>query len=311
MKVLSQKVTPLKLKPVVPEHLIGSSNEPRSPDLSINLPSCEIFCEITVLQVAIFNEWDKTIDQFVEKIGKRILDKGGRRVVGFRLPMDFRLEKLSNREANILVEFILETNDGYLDLFLQNCDFYLDWTPLPHVDTHTETVENITWPERTPFATFGPVTYIDGRPISGIRMPILPSQIYQRGAVSDPGYIPAPAYTIIVELVKEDLSEQILKSLRNTLKLKRSQFSLNEPYLLIMTIGHHRIPTDVVLSLIVERIWNNPDYDWMSGICMFKPGDLRIGQPGHIMLVTNPKAINPVPPELVKVFENEQEFHSL
>lgn len=194
-------------------------------------------------------------------------------------------------------------------MYLQNCDIYLDWTQLSHIDTNGVSVKDIIWPEKVSFATFGPVTYINNRPISGVRMPILPSQIYARAAVSEPGYIPAPAYGIVVQLSEEDLSEQILKSLRNTLKLKRKQFNLQEPYLLIMTIGHHRIPTDIVSSLIVERIWNNLDYDWISAVCLFKPGDLRIGELGHIMLIPNPKASVLVPIELVRVFENEEEFH--
>lgn len=305
MKILLQKFTPLTLKPLVPKDLVGSSSEPRSPDLSVELPNGEVFFEITVLHIGIFDEWDKAIDQFTERIGRTIMNRGARRLVGFKLPIAFRLEQLSTKQARVLVDFILETEQGYLNVSLQNCDVYLDWTHLPHIDTQGKDLKDAILPEKVSFATCGPVAYVGNRPLSGTIMPTnLPTDVYAVCAVSDPGYLPAPAYAIVVKPSEEELSEQILKSLRNTLKSKRTQFTVKRPYVLVMKLGHHRIPEEMVKKIIIERIWNNPEHDWMSGICLFDSGDLRIGAPGKLLLIPNPKAEVPVPNELMDVFSN-------
>lgn len=311
MYLLSQKIAPISLKPLVPEELIGTDREPPSPDISVHVGLDEVFFEVTVLHVGRLDDWNRTVDNFADAIGKHVLRHNSRRLIAFTLPLAFRLERLTAKQARVIADFILESETGNLDLYLQNCDISIHWRDLSHIATSAKKVEDIVWPDSmtvaTSFATFGPTGFVKSTSLQGVRMPLsMPLGTYARCCAATTDYSPPPGYAIVVQSLDEDLTDHILNSLRNTLKAKRKQFRLSKPYILVMSVGQDVVLSETLIQLIVKRIWNNPEYEWVSALCLFKTGTLG-SEPGHMMLMPNPKAETLLPTAILEIFRNRNE----
>ncbi len=78
----------------------------------------------------------------------------------------------------------------------------------------------------------------------------------------------------IATMPEEDIdraNKLLFNSLRNTLNRKKDQLPHDEPFLLIIKLGHPRLLEDRLTKRIQERIWPNPQYSWLSGIGFFIP----------------------------------------
>jgi hypothetical protein len=120
-------------------------------------------------------------------------------------------------------------------------------------------------------------------------------------------------------VVDKELMDMLLKSLRSTLKRKREQSTMEAPFILIIKIGHQRLSTSLLSGLLMNRIWPNKEYSWISGVCLFTPRTLsaKINVPGSqihdppssMVLLPNPGTTNSLPQELVQLFKFWGENH--
>jgi hypothetical protein len=64
------------------------------------------------------------------------------------------------------------------------------------------------------------------------------------------------------------------------------------------------MPSDRLIEKIQERIWPNPDYDWLTGIVLFTPREaFAKGESDHgLILCTNPEACCPATASLLSLF---------
>ena len=75
----------------------------------------------------------------------------------------------------------------------------------------------------------------------------------------------------VVPVLGPSVEELFVKSMRNTIDGKRSQFSMSAPSLLILQPGNWRFAPDYIQYLIEKRIWPNAKYAWLTGIGILKP----------------------------------------
>jgi hypothetical protein len=126
------------------------------------------------------------------------------------------------------------------------------------------------------------------------------------------GAVVHPAVSISKQLVPtEGLENLLLRSIRNTLDGKRVQFPNDGHYLLAMKLGDHRLLPTGFIQMTLDRIWNNPDYAWITGLCFFSPReDFRIEAPPSSLFVTfNPNARSKATQALIDLFEGRRTFH--
>ncbi len=115
------------------------------------------------------------------------------------------------------------------------------------------------------------------------------------------------AFSYYYSLLPEDHGNVLVKSLRNTIKQKRRQYRGPWPYAIALGLGHHRLKLDSISSILVNRIWSNPIYDWLSAVFIYTPrSDFKKDSlPQHLALFQNPNAQNPVPQSLVDIIAAE------
>lgn len=313
---LTERVRPIAFSPLVPEELVNSENEPPSPDFAIRLPSKDVLIEATVLNFAVFTDWDRSVLQLTELIGQAIKRKGISRIVNFYVPLSFRIPSVPKSALRMAIEKILDRESGELKLDVLGKNLIAIWQPLPHIDTKGEMPT--TRPPGIKCATFGP---IGSPPSFGLLfepsiMTDSESNLSFVGPTAKRG--PGGAFAFETRPLNEEVNDLLLKSLRNTLKRKREQFPLEAPYILAIKLGHHRISQDLLSNILVERIWPNPEHAWISGICLFKPGILSdvIDMPGSrihytpssLNLYINPNTRNILPNELIALFEGKTTY---
>jgi hypothetical protein len=86
--------------------------------------------------------------------------------------------------------------------------------------------------------------------------------------------------------------EWLLKSLRNSLKIKKEQCRFEPGSLLVIKPGSSLLSPNKLLELVERRLWSNSRYRWLSGLGIFSP---RTGfaktEPGpRLMVLLNPQA---------------------
>ncbi|HEX2912170.1 MAG TPA: hypothetical protein VH186_15275 [Chloroflexia bacterium] len=101
-----------------------------------------------------------------------------------------------------------------------------------------------------------------------------------------------------------DFLEKTLKSIRNSLKVKREQFQLDSPLVLVIKIGNNLLTEKLLLKLIERRLWSNSRFNWLSGIVLFKPrsGFQLTDSAPALLLSSNPNARFPANRELLAYF---------
>jgi hypothetical protein len=123
--------------------------------------------------------------------------------------------------------------------------------------------------------------------------------------------LPSPPATLTIapdELVtcvlpvsdSRDFEEALLKSLRNSLRVKREQSQDDIAPLLVIRAANPLITPDRLLDIIGRRLWNNGRFTWLCGIALYLPRTTYIkgapgSQPGFIFTF-NPNTRYPLHP---------------
>lgn len=278
--ILSERVSPIALDPLVPRDQLDASDRPPTPDLGIRLPGGDVLIEVTVLYFGALDEWDQAAEYFQSELGTLMRKEKLRRVIHLELPLKFRSVRMSHSSIEALAGRIANKESGGLNLLLDD-DYVgtLQWEAMPHITAQHQD-ELIELSDGMNFATAG----------------------------TDE---PQTAFAYSRRLAEEDHSELLVRSIRNTLKRKRKQFPHEAPYLLTIKLGHHRMRSESVAAVLQQRIWPNPDYEWITGVMLFVPGrQFEKADPAHsLTYFLNPNTRSKPGKALMKLLEGERQFH--
>jgi hypothetical protein len=99
--------------------------------------------------------------------------------------------------------------------------------------------------------------------------------------------------------------ERLIRSIRNSLKGKRSQMSVDAPYLLATNVD--RVSSEAVSQTIIQRIFPNSEYAWISGILLYTPIRSWSPSPRPALLLhhVNPNARFPLPGRMRQVLSGD------
>ena len=245
--VLTQYASPLDVDPLVPEqYLLPLSNHrrPTTPDFSLRLPDGRVFLEVTVLHVEILDKWDKSILDLTTALKRHLRMQQKELVVNMQLPLPFpgNVEQLTK----LLVKKFDKFPSGSIAI---GSNGEIRWEPIPAITVQdTSSIFSIFATISSPVATFS---------VPGGECKNAFAQMHD-----------------IATMPEEDIdraNKLLFNSLRNTLNRKKDQLPHDEPFLLIIKLGHPRLLEDRLIKRIQERIWPNPQYSWLSGIGFFTP----------------------------------------
>lgn len=278
---LTERVSPVTLEPLVPIGLLGTPREPRSPDFAISLPDGDVFVEVTVLHFGALDDWDAKMTRLTDEFDRAVLRHGLRREIELEFPLSFRSGELPQEHRRELIERLRAEEVGEWTTVLAGSKATVRWRPVHHVTTQGPRLPADTVvPAGVDTFTIGPVA----GPAVGTRRSIA---------------------------VDEDVTALLVKSLRNTLRVKRQQFPHTAAYLLTLKLGDHRIRPEGLSLILDDRIWPNAQYAWLTGACLFSPaeGFEKTRPPSSLFLSENPKARVPTSQSLLDLFEGRREFH--
>lgn len=308
---LVERIGPISLNPLVPDNLIGSSQEPPSPDFAIRLNSRDVFSDVTVLRQGAFSQWDNAVGRLSNEISRLVRKNKIRRIIYLNFPFSARNIAFSPSSLADLIKQISLLENGQAAITISSKELSVTWESLPHLDTNGKHPTSM--PTGTRYATSGPIDLIGNYSMMMATSVATDPDLYVNFGGPRLGDTHRAAVAIEARLVVDsELNELLLKSLRNTLKRKREQFTLEAPFILIIKPGHHRLSTSTLSALLMDRIWPNKEYAWISGACLFAPRTfsdkinvpgLEIYDPPSLMvLLPNPGAANLLPQELVDIF---------
>lgn len=254
---LARRDNQLEIDPLVPdEWLLPLTNHrrPQTPDFALHILNEKVFFEATVLHTMILNDWDTSVD-FIIKALKSHLRKQQRNLtfqMTFPLPFKGNPEQMVKRLCSRL-----EKTDRGREIF-ENNGGDVRWEPLPMFIAPDASAALATFfTTSSKVAVFSPTT-------------------------ENVGFASA-AQSGVVHLSEEDrvkANNLLLNSLRNTLKTKKDQLRQARPVVLVLGLGHRWLYEDELLAKLYGRLWNSPDYDWLTGIVLFTPRhDFRLSQP--------------------------------
>jgi hypothetical protein len=110
------------------------------------------------------------------------------------------------------------------------------------------------------------------------------------------------ALTAETRVIFED---SLLKSLRNSLRVKRVQCRDDLSPLLVIKPASPDLPPSLVMDLIERRVWNNRRFAWVSGIGLFTPPNAfkNSHQPPQLKISLNPNAKRLLSPTILTELE--------
>jgi len=253
---LAHHTNQLEIDPLVPdEWLLPLTNHrrPQTPDFALHILNEKVFFEATVLHTKILNDWDKSVDSIMNAL-KSYLRKQQQNLtfqMTFPLPFKGNPEQIIKRLC-----YRLEKADRGRETF-ENDGGDVRWEPLP-----TFIAPDASAAFATLFTTSSKVAVFSPTP-------------------ENVGFASA-TQSGVVHLLEEDrvkANNFMLNSLRNTLKTKKDQLQQARPVVLVLGLGHIWLYQDELLAKLYGRIWNSPDYDWITGIVLFTPRhDFRFSQ---------------------------------
>jgi hypothetical protein len=137
----------------------------------------------------------------------------------------------------------------------------------------------------------------------------------QAGGVSDSSRESAVQHAGLVEMsyqavFDDSIGERAIKSMRNSLKGKRSQMTAEAPYILAARIDE--FDSASVSHTIMNHFFANPDYSWITGIVLYSP--IRVwhegAAPASLFLHVNENARFPIYDSLRRVLDGTAEIRS-
>jgi hypothetical protein len=271
---LSERFSPIALEPLVPENT-ASHKRPPSPDFAIRVPGGDVCIEVTVFRTELLDRWDREANWLSAEVSRRARKSGLSVSVDFELPLRFRRIDINDSDLSSLINTIGSAPRGQGALPASTGAISFTWQPVPVFDQ-------------------------SGRVL---------------GTVEHPAPLPAGvAHALAISwrpLITEDLSEPLLRSLRNTLDAKRDQRTFDGPYVVAIGLGHHRIWRDGVKAVFAQRIWPNTQYAAISAVIHYTPpvGFGASDVMHSIILQVNPNARYPIPAAVVEAFEGTAQFH--
>jgi hypothetical protein len=247
---LAPVVSPIAFEPYVPAgigkgHLMRwlqkvtktTGEQLPSSEYAILLPDGIVAIEATVLYVKRLEYWERRVNTIRDLLAKTIGGmEGVFRDIDIELPLDFdpRLgNKLSERAVT---SQIVKRERGKLEFSVGKNIAVLKWRPMPKYQGSIFEVRNVpdevnSWIVTSPGATVKNGFGLKARP------------------TGDP----------------KEFSEAMFRSLKNTLDRKRQQFrKRKDRYVLVLKIGHHRVPSELLHNLFRTCIWPNPSYEWIT-----------------------------------------------
>lgn len=277
---LTEYIRQLDVDPMVPaEDLLSSSKgqRPKTPDFSFQLPDCTVFLDATVLHIAALDEWDKCMDSLTSALQQHLRKQQRNVCINITLPFPFFGDIC--RVTRVLKSKIDEFPSGKMDI---GSGGKVEWEPMPFIIADDASSALSTFSTMSsPMAIFGP------------------SEGYTRNAFAQ--------WRSIATMPEEDVNKAnklLFNSLRNTLNRKQDQMPHQKPSLLVIRLGHHRLLAGRLVKKIEERIWPNPQYDWLTGIVLFTPreGFAKADRKPCLTLNANPEAHCPASPSLLSLF---------
>lgn len=288
--VFAQYASPLDVDPLVPEEFLlplTGHQRSKTPDFAVQLPDDKAFFEVTVLHVQILDDWDKGVNDLTITLQHHLRRQHKNLTVHIEFPLPFpgNAEQMTKR----LLRRIDASASGREIL---SGGGELRWEPLPVITVpDTSSVFSAFFNTSSPVAAF---TTSEGNEGLGRAF------AQQRSVTAMP------------EADRVEANRRLFNSLRNTLDRKQEQLRHARPALLVLRLGHRWLLEDELITKIQERIWPNPDYDWITGIVLFTPrqGFGRLDAEHRLRLCPNPHAQYRVSNALMLLFNGTAQFHS-
>jgi hypothetical protein len=272
---LANRLRPIEIEPLVPESQVNSPARPTSPDYSIIVPGGTLFIEVTVFYFGVLVEWGRAAEQLQRALQPGLMRSGLRRTIDLTLPLLFKVNEWPQESLRALAEQVASSDRGEFQQDLPSGGASVRWHPVPWIPfTDDLRSEGLMLPDEDQFALFGGSPEMFGGAV-GFTRHILP----------------------------QHASELLVKSLRNTLNGKRRQCPKESPFLLMIRLGQHQLVEQKLLELLSARIWPNPRYSWLSGVCVFHPQEGFAKRTRRLRLLPNPYAAKPLPDSVLDVFQ--------
>lgn len=271
---LVERFSPISLEPLVPTSALPGA-KPKSPDFALRVHEGDVCIEATVLRVGLLDQWDREAAWLSAELSMFSKKRDISTAVEINLPILFSRRDIAGRAIAGLFDSIGSSPTGELVVATPSGDAVFSWTPPRVFSLDSGTLSEVIEPASLPLGV--------SRAISVTWHPVM----------------------------NVDLSEQLTKSLRNTLDKKRAQRSFDGPYLIAIKLGHHRLQSEGIKALFAQRIWPNKQYERISGIVHYtSPGGFGIADPTHsLWLQPNDNARIPIPASFLRCFKGELTIH--
>jgi hypothetical protein len=261
-------VQPLAFEPYVAAG-VRPHGATASPDYAIRLPDGDVAVEVSVLYVGALDDRERLVGTVRDVLTARIGKEGAHKIVELRVPVDVPQVAAGEFTGKDLVRRIIQEDSGKVHVPLRGASAEVSWRPMNRV-YHGQPE----WPEGETMAvvTDAPDGAMSVASSVGFAVhPIMPSE--------------------------ERFIDLVYRSLRATLRRKQAQFPFKtEAYLLVLQMGHHRIPNELVDDLIVRRVWPNSKFAWITAIGQYVPRRSygRDAPAPQLVIAENPNATIPM-----------------
>lgn len=270
---------PISLEPLVPEDALSAPNRPRSPDIGIRLPEEDILFEVTVLRFGALAQWNKRIEWLCNDLQRAVLKHDVRREVTLDVPFSFREVELSRQQCRELCDQMVGSSVGEWRFETDHSELLITWTEIDHV----------LW---TGVGFLSPTH----------------ESLVTGSVVTTAGPAALPAFSFRYRLVVDDNLEDLLfKSIRSTLKRKRTQCPSGFCYFLIIKLGDPKLLPQTLIHSLEARIWPNADFARFSGGILFRPRvEFEVDSPKPLMIMSlNPNAHKPAPNSFIQILSGK------
>jgi hypothetical protein len=300
----------LFLEPLVSRSEFSTrGQQSRSPDFAFDLPEERIYVEGTVFYVDLLDKWERDVEQIATILQNRLFKK--RR--SLHLSLQLALQPLDVKQiTNRVWSKMSEVEEGEISVIGKGV---IQWMPY-----RITALADDASAQQNSLQTSG----LSLSQYQSFNLKFHPSEDGSPGTIHfsstgishtaniqvDQIYLGRYDISLLSTKDQQEANEAVFRSLRNKLRHKREQFSLDHPYLLTIRLGHYRLDHHGLRQMIEERIWRNPVYRWITGIVFFTPrfGYLQSHSEPYFMLYPNPCAHRPASESLKALFSQQGKY---